>query len=458
VTARALRLWPRSFVGQMAVLIAIALFVAQAVNLALALRDRAEFRLAQAMRPVAIRVADAIDRETQGVRPIPKDRGRIRRANGNAIPFLLPRIPQVATELRTQLRDQGMEVGRIDTGLRRWTEMDDAVLHRSWPRTTRLGREQDRPTQALLIAIEQPGRGWLAVIVPWDDDGGMRLFWRLFAQTLVLYAAVLVPVLWIARRIARPLRELTAAAQRFGRGGGTPEAVAVRGPADIAGLVQSFNALQLRMTAMLDEKDRMLGAIGHDLRTPLAALRVRIESVEDDTDRARMEDTIAEMNRTLDDILSLARMGRPSEPLTDVDLAALIDAVVEDFRDLGQDVGFEEAARLRMRLRPSLVRRAIRNLIENAVKYGGGAEVRLVPDPATVRIEVADRGPGIPEARLADVFEAFTRLENSRNRDTGGIGLGLALARTIVREAGGDVRLANRAGGGLCATIELPRG
>ncbi len=452
-----MRLWPRSLAGQMAVLIALALFIAQAVNLALVLRDRAEFRLAQATRPVAIRVADAIDRETQGVRAIPRNRGRIRRADGNGIPATLPRMPQIAAELRTQLHEQGLDVGRIDTGVRNWTALDDAVLGRNFPRSARSRRQEDRPQQALLIAIEQPGHGWLAVIVPWGDGGGMRLFWRLFAQTLVLYGAVLLPVLWIVRRISRPLRDLTAAAQRFGRGGDASEPVEVRGPADIAGLVQSFNALQTRVTAMLDEKDRMLGAIGHDLRTPLAALRVRVESVEDDTDRLRMVETIAEMNRTLDDILSLARMGRPSEAMTEVDLAALVDAVVEDFRDLGQDVAFEEAERLRMRLRPSLIRRAIRNLIENAVKYGGGAEVRVVPRAEAVLIEVADRGPGIPEARLADVFEAFTRLETSRNRDTGGIGLGLALARSIVREAGGDVRLANREGGGLCATIELPR-
>jgi signal transduction histidine kinase len=454
-----MRLWPRSLVGQMAVLIALALFVAQAVNFGLALRERAAFRLAQATRPVAIRIADAIEREAQGVRPIPRDHGRIRRADRDTIPTGLPRLPELASELRDQLHEQGVEVGRIDTGVRNWTAADDAVLGRTFPRSNRVRRDSDRPEQALLIAIERPRHGWLAVIVPWGDDGGMRLFWRLFAQTLILYGVVLLPVLWIARRISRPLRELTAAAQRFGRGGSeTPVAVEERGPADIVGLVRSFNALQWRVTAMLDEKDRMLGAIGHDLRTPLAALRVRIESVEDDNDRARMADTIAEMNRTLDDILSLARMGRPSEPLTEVDLAALVDAVVEDFRDLGQDVAFEEADRLRMRLRPSLIRRAIRNLIENAVKYGDGAEVRLVADQLSVRIEVADSGPGIPEEKMAAVFEAFTRLETSRNRDTGGIGLGLALARTIVREAGGDVRLANRAGGGLCATIELPRG
>jgi len=179
--------------------------------------------------------------------------------------------------------------------------------------------------------------------------------------------------------------------------------------------------------------------------------------VEDDVDRARMIDTVAEMNRTLDDILSLARLGRPSEPLTDVDLAALVDAVVEDFRDIGSDVSFVETERLRMHLRPSLIRRAVRNLIENAIKYGVSAEVRVEAGAKTVAIVVADQGPGIPEDRMGDVFDAFTRLESSRNRETGGIGLGLALARAIVREAGGEIRLVNRAGSGLDAIIELPR-
>jgi signal transduction histidine kinase len=222
-------------------------------------------------------------------------------------------------------------------------------------------------------------------------------------------------------------------------------------------VIAAYNALSLRVNAMLDEKDRMLGAIGHDLRTPLAALRVRIESVEDDDDRNRMADTIDEMNRTLDDILSLARLGRPSEPPVDVDLSALIDAVVDDFRELDHEVEFEEAPRLKMHLRPSLMRRAVRNLIENAVKYGGGTQVRLLSGEQTVAIEVVDRGPGIPADKLVAVFDPFTRLETSRNRDTGGIGLGLALARAIVNDAGGDITLANRAGGGLTATITLPR-
>ncbi|MES3152370.1 sensor histidine kinase [Sphingomonas faeni] len=442
----------------MALLIALALFVAQAINFGLILRDRIEFRLAQATRPVASRIADALDREAHGGRPLTADRGRVRRLTADPIPPTgYERHPEVAAELRRQLAEQGVTVGRIDTGLRPSPDDDDgwASNDRSRAMDHAMNRRGDRDGAALSIAVEQPGRGWLTITAPWPQPGP-RLLIALLSQTAILYIIVLLPVLWILRRLSRPLRDLRTAAERFRPGEpGTP--MPAEGPDDVAALIAAFNALRLRVTAMLDEKDRMLGAIGHDLRTPLAALRVRIESVEDDTDRAKMIDTVAEMNRTLDDILSLARLGRPSEPPTDVDLAALVDAVVEDFRDLGCEVSFVEADRLRMRLRPSLMRRAVRNLIENAVKYGVSAEVRVEVGASTVAIVVADHGPGIPEDRMGDVFDAFTRLENSRNRETGGIGLGLSLARAIVREAGGEIRLVNRVDGGLDAIIELPR-
>ena len=438
----------------MALLIALALFVAQAINFGLILRDRTEFRLAQATRPVATRIADALEREAHAGRPLTADRGRVRRLTANPLaPFAYQRHPEVAAELRRQLADQGLTVGRIDTGLRPVSDDDAGSRRREGRRNA--DRRGDLQGPTLVIAVEQPGRGWLAITAPWPQPG-WRLLFALLSQTAILYVIVLLPVLWIVRRMSRPLRDLRAAAESF-RPGEPGIALSVRGPDDVAALVAAFNALRLRVTAMLDEKDRMLGAIGHDLRTPLAALRVRIESVEDDMDRAKMIDTVAEMNRTLDDILSLARLGRPSEPLTDVDLAALVDAVVEDFRDLGCEVSFVEADRLRMRLRPSLMRRAVRNLIENAVKYGVAAEVRVEAGARSVAIVVADQGPGIPEDRMGDVFDAFTRLESSRNRETGGIGLGLALAQAIVREAGGEIRLVNRVGGGLDAIIELPR-
>ncbi|WP_267393332.1 HAMP domain-containing sensor histidine kinase [Sphingomonas sp. GC_Shp_1] len=440
------RLRPRSLAAQIALLVAIALFVAQGINFALLLRERRSLRLEQVTGPVVARLIDASD-------PDPRDdrRGRVRRVATNPIDPRSPRVPVVERALDEALTEAGIAHGAIVTGLRPLSRDDHSVRRLPPRRVERFIRSGAQ----LQIAVAQPGHGWLVLNSLWLRDDS-DLVWRLIGQTVILYVVVLAPLLLAGRRLSRPLSALTQAAERFGPSDSS-EPLPARGPDDVAQLIAAFNALRLRVTAMLDEKDRMLGAIGHDLRTPLAALRVRIESVEDDTDRARMVETIAEMNRTLDDILSLARLGRPSEAITEVDCAALVDAVVEDFRDLGQPVSFVEAERLRMRMRPSLMRRALRNLIENAVKYAGAAEVSLEPGPQQVAITVADRGPGIPEERLGDVFEAFTRLETSRNRDTGGIGLGLALARTIVREAGGDISLANRAGGGLAATITLPR-
>lgn len=452
--ATASRLWPRSLASRMILLIALALFAAQAINFGLLLRERRQFALEQIAGPAATRFVDAIERGPDA-RPGRADRerghNRVRFSALNPIPPGLAREPEVADRLRDALGQAGIAVGRIETGLRP-LRPDDPMLRRMSPRrAARFVEDADQ----LVIALERPGGGWLVQHLPWfHTDAG--LVWRLAGQTAILFALVLLPVLWAVRRISRPLRDLTLAAERF-EPGGDPAPVPVSGPEDIAALIAAFNALRLRVTAMLDEKDRMLGAIGHDLRTPLAALRVRVESVEDEVDRARMTETIAEMNRTLDDILSLARLGRPSEPPVEVDLAALVDAVVEDFRDLGAPVRFDEADRLRMRLRPALMRRAVRNLLENAVKYGEEADVRIEPRPHAVAIVVADRGPGIPPDRLSDMFDPFTRLETSRNRDTGGVGLGLALARAIVREAGGEVTLANRPEGGLAATITLPR-
>ena len=220
--------------------------------------------------------------------------------------------------------------------------------------------------------------------------------------------------------------------------------------------ILAFNAMGARVSAMFDEKDRMLGAIGHDLRTPLASLRIRAESVEPEAERAKMIATIEEMTAMLDDTLALARSGRAAENLRPIDISALADTVVEEFRVLGHDVRFEEGRRQTAAVQPSLLRRAVRNLVDNAVKYGGSAEVAVrKAEGGGIAVEVADKGPGIPEAALASVQEPFVRLETSRNRETGGSGLGLALARAAAQAHGGRLELENRPGGGLLARIVL---
>ena len=435
----------------MALLIAVALFVAQAINFSLLLSERRQARLDQATGPVVTRIIDADERIHAG-RPIGGGNwSRVQLAAASPVMPAGQHVPEVEAALRGALSDAGVRVRRIQTQVIPIKRNDPRLRYVSKMRVERLLRAGAE----LMVAVERTDGQWLILNLPWSRNDA-AIFWRLIAQTLILYGVALVPLLWAARRISRPLRSLATAARAF-QPGAAVDPVAARGPQDVRDVIVAFNALRLRVTAMLDEKDRMLGAIGHDLRTPLAALRVRIESVEDDDDRVKMADTIAEMNSTLDDILSLARLGRPSEPPTEVDLAALVDAVVEDFRDLGSNIVFEEADRLKMRLRTGLMRRAVRNLIENALKYAGAAEVSVTADARTVTIAVCDRGPGIPPERLGDVFEAFTRIETSRNKETGGIGLGLALARTIVRDAGGDITLENRDGGGLVARIVLVR-
>ena len=445
------RLWPRSLSSQMAVLVALALFIAQAINFGMLLEGRRQLQLQQVIGPVVARVADANEALNAGKSLPVDDRSRIQLRPSFSIDAHHHHRGDLESGLREALNEAGIRVGRIATVVRPIDPGDPRIARfgkRRAERFARFGAE-------MMIAIEQPGRGWLITRVPFARSEGPLLY-QLIAQTLILYVIVLLPVLWAARRISRPLQSLARAARTF-RPGEPGAPLVEKGPQDVRDVISAFNALRLRVTAMLDEKDRMLGAIGHDLRTPLAALRVRIESVEDDDDRDRMADTIAEMNRTLDDILSLARLGRPSEAITEVDLSALVDAVVDDFDAIGSPVTFAEAPRITIRLRPSMMRRAIRNLIENAVKYGKSAEVSLAERDGGVALVIADHGPGIPEARLEDVFDPFVRLEGSRNRDTGGTGLGLALARAIVRDAGGDITLANRPEGGLAATIRLPK-
>ncbi|NML04995.1 HAMP domain-containing sensor histidine kinase [Sphingomonas sp. G-3-2-10] len=473
-----MRFFPRSLTGQIGLIVAAALFLAQAINFGLLLNERRESRFAQIVVPSVTRLADTAERlanpnadpQPDRVRRGPNDAerpgpDRARRGppgydQRTRVQVLTtppelpvePRRADIEDMVRQGFTDGGVALHEVIAVVRPIDESRPLIRHMTPERKKRL----HRLGAELHILVHLKSGQWLALSTGWPTAERV-LIWQLMAQTGILYIVVLIPVLLATRRIAKPLRRLATAAREF-RPGSDAGPVEERGPSDVRSVIAAYNGLGQRVTAMLDEKDKMLGAIGHDLRTPLAALRVRIESVDDDEDRNRMADTIDEMNRTLDDILSLARLGRPSEPPTDVDLSALIDAVVEDFRDLDMPVAFEEAPRLKMRIRPNLMRRAVRNLIENAVKYGGGAEVRLVPGETSVAIDVCDRGPGIPADKIAAVFDPFTRLETSRNRETGGIGLGLALAKAIVSEAGGTIVLANREGGGLIATIRLPRG
>ncbi|NJC32769.1 signal transduction histidine kinase [Sphingomonas jejuensis] len=434
-------------------LVAVALLAAQAINFVLLLRASEQQRFYQTTGPPIAQLIEAMRMDALGLMAGDQRRpmlGRTFETTQSPVTSGMSRRRDVESRARALLSEAGLTVPRLIAAEVPAQEMRvqlDPLSSRR--RTDILARE------VLLISVElQPGR-WLSAIavIPSPDYGVVA--WLLF-QTLVLYGVVLVPVLWIGGRMGRPLGELRAAANSF-RSTAPAVPVAERGPEDIRGLIGAFNAMRTRIAGMLDEKDRMLGAIGHDLRTPLASLRVRAEFVDDETERDRMARTIDDMNRTLDDILSLARLGRPSEAPSRVDLPALIETVLADFIDLGADVAFEPGPRIVASVRANLVARAVRNMVENAVKYGGSARVRVRTDLDQLVVEVDDDGPGIPNHQIAHMFEPFTRLDSSRNREKGGVGLGLALANAIARLHDGEMTLRNREGGGLRASMRLPR-
>jgi signal transduction histidine kinase len=324
----------------------------------------------------------------------------------------------------------------------------------AFPRLAERRMARGAPARELMLISAQLADGqWLnaRLLVPRADP---FLLHRLLIATLALYILVLGAVIWIAWRVSRPLRDLTRAAESFeGRNEVAP--VEPRGPADLQQAIQAFNAMNRRVVGLLDEKDRMLGAIGHDLRTPLASMRIRAETLEPEAERDALVGTIEEMAETLEDILILARTGRSREPMRLVDVTALTDSAVEDFRALGKDVEFEDSPRVPLEVQSNLLRRAIRNLIDNAIAYGERARVRVVAEGKGAAIEVDDDGPGIPEDRIAHVLRPFERLEGSRSRETGGAGLGLAITRAVAEAHGGSLTLANRAEGGLRARLVL---
>ena len=272
----------------------------------------------------------------------------------------------------------------------------------------------------------------------------------LFSALVIAAVAVLA-----ARRIARPMRSLAAATSRFGLGEMVDD-LPEEGPAETRETVRAFNLMRGRLDRYVRERTTMLAAVSHDLRTPITSLRLHAEFVENQETRTKIFAALDEMQRMIEDTLAFIREDMQREETRKVDLDALVDSVAADLSELGHDIAVIESGRILVACRPVALRRALRNLMENAAAYGARAVVRTERDEAEIRVVIEDEGPGIPEADLKRVFDPFVRLETSRSRDTGGSGLGLAIARSIVRGHGGGVELANRDKGGLRATIVLP--
>ncbi|MBX9931228.1 MAG: HAMP domain-containing protein [Methylobacterium sp.] len=278
-------------------------------------------------------------------------------------------------------------------------------------------------------------------------------YWAMLSTLMAL--AVGVASILVVHRIASPLRNLAKATDRIGRG--VPVTVAESGPDETRRIGAALNAMQNRVQRVLTERTQALGAVSHDLRTPITRMRLRTEALADPDDRQAMTQDLAEMEAMVASTLSYLRDEVDPERPRLVDIVALVLTLTDAAVDAGHEVEFEGPRRAQILARPVAVKRAISNLLDNAVKYGGGCRVRLHEDDGTIVIEISDRGPGIPPDALERVFGAFERLDVSRNRGSGGVGLGLTIARKLVETEGGSIVLLNGPEGGLVARTTLPR-
>lgn len=481
-------LWPKGLVGQLVVAIALALFVAQAVNFTLLARSQQQRAIAHGSGMIVARIADAVERDSSGdqtgdsagggpsnrdayEREHYRERGGPRaggRSSGaeaghdmhrsvlgrpdqgmrmriTDAPVAMPKDAELRADIGKYVLDRLTEAGVKATSVRAWAMPQPAP-----------DGPYDLRGPVIYVSAAVDGQFYTARGRLPYSGGGLQGF--LFWQTLMLYLLLLGPIMWIAWRAAKPLRELTRAARI------TPlmrghEPVPEAGPSDVRELTRAFNMYRARIDRMLSDKDRMLGAVGHDLRTPLASLRVRVEQVDKDVLREKMIASIDEMTLMLTDILALARSGAGTEEPETLSAHRMMRELADEFREQGQDVQMDAASPdidMVIQVRPLLLRRALRNLISNAVLYGMRARLSVMTSKGAAELIISDDGPGLSDEQIVALMEPFARGEISRNRATGGSGLGLSIARDIAEGEGGTLELRRRDSGGLDAVVRLP--
>ncbi|WP_112313056.1 ATP-binding protein [Pseudogemmobacter bohemicus] len=356
-------------------------------------------------------------------------------------------------ESKPLTRRAGAELGDIADEIRRALPGHEIRVTRPGPR-----HRFDERGPALLIISVRLDEGvrkdeWLnSLVYPLSGANVWRQKGTFFIPLIASLAVALLIGLFFLNQMTRPLEKLARASLAAGKGDHSVR-LDETGPREIRDAAASFNTMQSQIADFEEDRRRMLASVGHDLRTPITSLRLRVEGVEDDTLRLPMIRTLEDMTVMTEDILRFTREGGEAEERRDTDLRDML-------ADLCGRAGVNFAAHepVSAPVRMVAIRRAVSNLIDNALRYAGSARVSLARIEGGAAITVSDRGPGIPESRLTEVLEPFVRGEESRSRDTGGIGLGLAITRRIVAEHGGNMALRNRPGGGLEVELVLPAG
>ncbi|USI73249.1 ATP-binding protein [Sphingomonas morindae] len=329
-----------------------------------------------------------------------------------------------------------------------------------------IGWEPSLAGREMRLGLAPGHHGGIGGVLRLEDGSWLRFaaagpvaLWEVVGRRILiaLFPAAILALIGAAlfRRTLRPIGTLARAADRVGHGGlvRVPES----GPGEVRRLIRAFNTMQERIRRLIKDRTEALAAVGHDLRTPLARLRLRSDTIPDPAARRAILEDVEEMGEMLSSLL--AYLGGDSDPEKPVrtDVAVLAATLVDSVQDRGLEGRYEGPDHCEWLVRPLGLKRALGNLVENALHYGGAANVTLIPRDDGLEIAVEDEGPGIPEDRIAAALQPFARLDPARGRNTSGLGLGLAIVQRAMEREGGALRLANRAEGGLRAALWLPR-
>ena len=314
--------------------------------------------------------------------------------------------------------------------------------------------DRSRPLVPYMLAVQLNDGSWLVFSVM-TRTWGMPLADRWVVWLCFLAASITVVAVLAARQFSKPIERLAAAVRQFGL---NPQAPPIResGPKELQEVVKTFNAMQAQIQKFVAYRTMMLAAISHDLRTPLTRMRLRGEFIEDPKQQARLFRDVDEMQTMVDEALAFFRDDATAEESTSFDLPQVLLSIANDYADQGVDIGYAGPAHAVYRGRPLTLKRAFTNVIDNAAKYARNPQIELACEETALVVAIRDRGPGIPPDALDNVFRPYYRIDKSRNRTTGGVGLGLTVAQAIVQGHGGEIILKNRPEGGLEARIVLP--
>lgn len=312
------------------------------------------------------------------------------------------------------------------------------------------------PKHTTLISLGLEDGTWLNVTLARGHSTRITSPSLLVTSLVGALGVILVAVL-LSRWLTQPLNRLADGARAFFVAGEDGRELEERGTREVRTLARAINEMRRRIERMVGARTQMLAAISHDLRTPLTRLRLRANTLPAGEPRLSIERDIAEMEQMIDATLSFLRENTDQETIEPIDVAAILQTIADDAADADQPVTIDAPRSLIARGRHLAIKRALTNLINNAVRHGGSASITARQSPTEIEVVILDDGPGIPPDKLEAVFEPFCRLDDARGRETGGYGLGLTVARSIARSHGGEVVLANRDGGGLQALLRVPK-